>query len=156
MRPINKNNIFFLLLTFLGIFFYSSLAFPQKLGSVELISKKTGQSCVFTVEIAATEAERNRGLMFREALDPQAGMFFVYPDQKIRIFWMKNTKIALDMIFIDSDNTIVHIHHNAIPMSKADIPSLFPARYVLEVNAGTAKQYGIVKGDKVKIEVPAP
>ncbi len=136
--------------------FFSVQAYAQKAGSIELFSKKTGHKYIFTVEIVETETERNRGLMFREALDPHAGMLFVYPDQEIRTFWMKNTRIALDLIFIDTNNKIVHIHPNAIPMDETSISSQFPARYVLEVNAGMAKQCGLGKGDKVKIKLPAP
>ncbi|RPI79612.1 MAG: DUF192 domain-containing protein [Desulfobacteraceae bacterium] len=138
----------------LGFIFTSVQIYAQQLGSVELFNKKTGRKYVFNVEIAQTETERSRGLMYRKALDPQAGMLFVYPDQKFRTFWMKNTLIALDLIFIDTKKRIVHIHPNAIPMDETNIPSQFPAQYVLEVNAGMAKQCGLNKGDRVKIKTP--
>jgi hypothetical protein len=150
-----KQLTLFFIFIILGSMFFSVQVYAQQFGSIELFSKKTGRKYVFKVEIAGTEAKRSRGLMFRETLDPQAGMLFVYPDQKLRTFWMKNTLVALDLIFIDTKNRIVHIHPDAIPMDETNIPSQFPARYVLEVNAGMAKQCGFNKGDKVKIKIPS-
>ena len=151
-----KRRMLFLLFIFFGPFFYSSPILGQRMGQVEALSQKTGRSCIFTVEIAETKDERSRGLMFREALDPHAGMLFIFPDQDLRIFWMKNTKIPLDLIFMDDNKRIVHIHHNATPMSEANISSRVPARYVLEVNAGMANKCGLARGDKVKINLSVP
>ncbi len=103
----------------------------------------------FNVELATTEPERQRGLMFRKQLPPGQGMLFdFFSDQPVS-FWMHNTYISLDMIFIRSDGRIMHIAENAKPMSDDLIPSGTPVRAVLEVVAGTARELGIKEGDKV-------
>ena len=104
----------------------------------------------FDVEMALTEPQREHGLMFRKELGPYEGMLFdFYHEQKVS-FWMKNTLIPLDMLFIAGDGTIRHIHANAKPLSTDTIPSEYPVRAVLEINGGTAALLGIKPGDKVK------
>ena len=104
----------------------------------------------FDVEMALTEPQREHGLMFRKELGPYEGMLFdFYHEQKVS-FWMKNTLISLDMLFIAGDGTIRHIHVNAKPLSTDTIPSEYPVRAVLEINGGTAALLGIKPGDKVK------
>lgn len=105
---------------------------------------------IFDVEMALTEPQREHGLMFRKTLGPYEGMLFdFYHDQKVS-FWMKNTLIPLDMIFIAGDGVIKHIYANAKPLSTDTIPSEYPVRAVLEINGGTAGLLGIKPGDKVK------
>ncbi|MFO1085914.1 MAG: DUF192 domain-containing protein [Reyranellaceae bacterium] len=104
----------------------------------------------FDVELALTEAERSRGLMFREKLGPYDGMLFDFHQEAPVSFWMKNTLIPLDMVFIAADGTIRHVHANAVPLSTDTIPSEFPVRGVLEINGGSARLLGIKPGDKVK------
>ena len=103
----------------------------------------------FTVEIAATPAEQEHGLMDRTSMPAGHGMLFVFPDSQPRTFWMKNTLIPLDMLFFDANRHLVAIQANAQPC-KADpcqlYPSDAPARYVLELNAGTAAKFGLRKG----------
>src|SRR5262249_55728420 len=94
--------------------------------------------------------ERARGLMFREKLGPYEGMLFDFYREAPVGFWMKNTLIPLDMVFIASDGTIRHIHANAKPHSTDTIPSEYPVRAVLEINGGSARLLGIKPGDKVK------
>ena len=103
----------------------------------------------FTVELARTEAEQARGLMFRTELAPDRGMLFPYSPPQPVAFWMKDTLIPLDMIFIRADGRILRIAENTEPHSLAIISSGGPARGVLEVIAGTAQKYGIVPGDRV-------
>lgn len=88
--------------------------------------------------------------MYREHLDPNAGMLFVFDDTAPRTFWMKNTLIPLDMLFIAADGHIVDIHERAIPLSEDIIPSQVPARAVLELNGGTVTRLGIRVGDLVR------
>ncbi len=107
-------------------------------------------ACSFNVEIAATEEEHERGLMFRESLPDNGGMLFLYNNDEVRYFWMKNTLIALDMIFISAKRRVVSVFHAARPMDGTTISSIYPARYVLEVNAGKAKQCNIKAGTKVR------
>ncbi len=109
-----------------------------------------GREIKFDVELALNDAERSRGLMFREKLGPYDGMLFDFHREAPVSFWMKNTLIPLDMIFIAADGTIRSIHANAVPHSVETIPSQFPVRGVLEINGGSAKLLGIKPGDKVK------
>jgi uncharacterized membrane protein (UPF0127 family) len=104
----------------------------------------------FEVELALNDAERSRGLMYREKLGPYDGMLFDFYQDAPVSFWMKNTLIPLDMVFIASDGTIKHVHANAVPLSTEAIPSQFPVRAVLEINGGSARLLGIKPGDKVK------
>jgi uncharacterized protein len=104
----------------------------------------------FDVELALNDVERARGLMFREKLGPYEGMLFDFYREEPVSFWMKNTLIPLDMVFIAGDGTIRHIHANAKPHSTDTIPSGYPVRAVLEINGGSARLLGIKPGDKVK------
>jgi uncharacterized protein len=103
----------------------------------------------FAVELATDEAERERGLMFRKELPEGHGMLFDFEEDRPVSFWMHNTLISLDMIFIRSDGTIVRIAENTEPMSDRLVPSGAPVRAVLEVVAGTARKLGIAPGDHV-------
>jgi uncharacterized membrane protein (UPF0127 family) len=98
------------------------------------------------VEVADTTAERAKGLMFREALDPAAGMLFVYETPRRTSFWMKNTLIPLDIIFADATGTVIHVHAGAVPGDLTPIDSMGTVAYVLEVNAGLAAKLGVVPG----------
>ena len=109
-----------------------------------------GREVKFDVELALNDAERSRGLMYREKLGPYEGMLFDFYQDAPVSFWMKNTLIPLDMLFIASDGTIRHIHPNATPLSTESIPSQFPVRAVLEINGGSARLLGIKPGDKVR------
>jgi len=104
----------------------------------------------FNVELALNDAERARGLMFREKLGPYDGMLFDFYQEAPVSFWMKNTLIPLDMVFIAADGTIRHVHANAVPLSTDTVPSEYPVRAVLEINGGSARLLGIKPGDKVK------
>jgi len=112
------------------------------------IASKTGVH-VFTVEIADTEQSRERGLMFRKELPPGRGMLFDFHREQQVGFWMKNTLIPLDMIFIDGRGRIVSIEQDAKPMSEDVIMSGGQVRAVLEVDGGTARRLGIAPGDRV-------
>ncbi|HLL28747.1 MAG TPA: DUF192 domain-containing protein [Xanthobacteraceae bacterium] len=104
---------------------------------------------VFEVEMAETPEEQETGLMYRRELADGKGMLFDMGEERPAIFWMKNTYVSLDMIFIRGDGTIANIARNTTPLSEARIYSSGPVRGVLEVVAGTAKRYGIVPGDHV-------
>jgi uncharacterized membrane protein (UPF0127 family) len=104
----------------------------------------------FDVELALNDSQRARGLMFREKLGPYEGMLFDFYQEAPVSFWMKNTLIPLDMLFIAGDGTIRHIHANATPLSTDSIPSEYPVRAVLEINGGSARLLGIKPGDKVR------
>lgn len=101
------------------------------------------------VEIADTEYDRAVGLMFRESMEENQGMLFIMPSERKQAFWMKNTMIPLDMIFMDKDQKIVSIQKNTRPYSEQSYISEKPAKYVVEVIAGFANKYGIKEGDTV-------
>jgi uncharacterized membrane protein (UPF0127 family) len=115
--------------------------------TIEIISANGVHA--FSVELATNDAERERGLMYRKELPEGRGMLFDFQvDQPVQ-FWMHNTYLPLDMIFITGDGRILRIAENAKPMSDALIPSGGPVRGVLEVIAGTARKLGIAAGDRV-------
>jgi uncharacterized membrane protein (UPF0127 family) len=109
-----------------------------------------GREIKFDIELALNDAERSRGLMFRDKLGPYEGMLFDFFQDAPVSFWMKNTLIPLDMVFIAGDGTVKSVHANAVPRSTDAIPSQFPVRAVLEINGGSARLLGIKPGDKVK------
>lgn len=104
----------------------------------------------FKVEIAATPAQQAQGLMRRAVMPADAGMLFTYAEAQPTAFWMKNTLIPLDMLFIAADGRIIHIHPNAVPHSETSIPSRGPVKGVLEINGGLAARLGIRVGDVVR------
>lgn len=103
----------------------------------------------FAVELARTPEQQELGLMFRPSLAPDAGMLFDFGQPKPASFWMKNTLIPLDMLFITADGRIAGIHEHAQPLSEAVIESHVPVRAVLEVKGDTVAQLGIKVGDVV-------
>jgi uncharacterized protein len=112
------------------------------------IASKTGVH-TFEVEMALTPDEKERGLMFRRELPAGHGMLFDFMVDQNVAFWMKNTYIPLDMMFIRGDGRILRIEENAEPLSERNIPSGGPVRAVLEVIGGTARKLGIAPGDQV-------
>lgn len=112
-----------------------------------------GKTHNLEVELALTPKEMATGLMFRESMEENHGMLFFFGQEQELRFWMKNTLIPLDMLFIKSDGTIHHIHENAIPHDLTGIPSQGPVSAVLEINGGLAAKWGISKDDKVKHEL---
>lgn len=110
----------------------------------------------FQVEVMRTEDEQRRGMMFRRSLDPDKGMLFPFPAERIASFWMENTYVSLDMIFIRGDGTIQRIEKRAEPLSTRTIMSGAPVLAVLEVVAGTADKLGIKPGDKVSYPIFKP
>ncbi|MEQ1769871.1 MAG: DUF192 domain-containing protein [Devosia sp.] len=104
----------------------------------------------FNVEIADDNAERARGLMFRDHLAPDAGMLFDYHQEQLASFWMQNTLIPLDMVFIAADGTVKTVHVNARPMDTTGIPSEVPVRFVLEIPGGRSVEIGLKPGDKLE------
>jgi uncharacterized membrane protein (UPF0127 family) len=104
----------------------------------------------FHVEIADTDAERAKGLMFRQELADDAGMLFDFGDERQTSFWMQNTFIPLDMIFISADGVVKNIHVNARPLDTTAIPSDGPVRFVLEIPGGRSGEIGLAVGDRLE------
>ncbi len=107
-------------------------------------------SARFSIEIADDDAERARGLMHRESMARSAGMLFVYDRPQPLSFWMRNTLIPLDMIFIDARGEVKHIHHQAIPLDETPIFGGDNLTTVLEINGGLARAMGITVGSEVR------
>lgn len=116
---------------------------PMAVRQVEL----KGQ--VLTVEVADTDALRERGLMFRKQMDESRGMLFVWPEAAARTFWMKNTYLPLDMVFINHGR-VVGVVPNAIPLDESPLSVDGDSDAVLEVNAGWAARHGVAVGDALK------
>jgi len=110
----------------------------------------------FQVEIAATPEKRERGLMYRRELPPDHGMLFIFPAEKVNSFWMKNTPIPLDMIFISSERKIVGIVQETVPFSLDGRSVSAPSQYVLEINGGLSRRYGFKAGDAVRFDHVRP
>ena len=108
-----------------------------------------------TLELALTRDEIGQGLMFRNSLPDDRGMLFLFSEERIPSFWMKNTLIPLDMVFLSPDGTIVDVIHNALPCTKDPCPQYIPkaeALAVLEVAAGVAQAYGLEESIQLKFE----
>jgi uncharacterized protein len=117
-----------------------------KQGILNFLTPEKKQISTIDIEIAETEASHEKGLMFRKHMQYNQGMLFVFEDESRRTFWMKDTDLSLDIIFINSDKMIIHVVPNCVPYSTESIPSFEYAQYVVEVNAGFCKQNGIEVG----------
>ena len=110
----------------------------------------------FTVELAETQEKQALGLMFRDSLPDDHGMLFVFPSEGLRRFWMKNTRIPLDIMYFDGDLKLVSVSENVQPCRTPhcpSYPSTGPARYVLELNAGKAAELGLQPGDPLELHL---
>lgn len=124
----------------LNLFLFSPL-FAGNSGIVSLTT--TDQAIEFMVEISSTEKEKARDLMFRKYLHPNHGMLFLYDPPSFARFWMKNTYIPLDLVFIDAQDKIVQIYEKAKPLSQKLICSQQPIKAILELSAGSIARYNI-------------
>lgn len=144
-----------LLFTFLLIAGTSCSLMSTQEHNISIVTINTKQASIhINVEIAATNNQRQQGLMYRKTLPEQNGMLFIFPQKQIASFWMKNTLIPLDMIFISADLTIVHIEKDVPPCKKdpcAVYSSGTPVLYVLETNSGFTNTYTIQEGDSVTL-----
>ena len=144
----NKIKFLFLILCVLPLF--ACLGEDALTENQLLIETQAGESHRFNLELAITQEQQIQGLMNRTELAEDSGMLFYFNEESERAFWMKNTLIPLDIIFIKADGTIHHIHENAIPHDLTRIISNGAVGSVLEVNGGLASKLNIRKGDKVK------
>ncbi len=116
------------------------------------VTTQDGRQIGFVVEIADTPSKRTMGLQYRRELDSGRGMLFVFPVEDIQSFWMKNTPLPLDMIFITREGKIAGIIERTVPFSLDARSVTVPSQYVLEINAGLAERHGIKTGDTVRFE----
>ena len=112
--------------------------------------KADGTATQIRIEIAETDQARTQGMMGRKVMRRDQGMLFVFPDAEPRAFWMVNTPLSLDIIFVGADKRIVRIHPDATPYSDASLPSDKAAQYTIEVVAGFCAEHGIAEGDEVE------
>jgi uncharacterized protein len=119
-------------------------------GPGDLTIETAGKEVRFAVELVDTPMGRAQGLMHRETLPQGTGMLFDFHTEQPVSFWMRNTLIPLDMLFIDSGGRILRIHARAQPLDETQIPSIYPVQAVLEIGGGEAERLGIAVGDRVR------
>ena len=157
-RSINLISIFILLITATPFSSFAQSIEKNKIpftkdGRLSFIKQNSRHAFkIIAIEIADNSQERARGLMGHRSLSDSQGMLFIYPKEKVLSFWMKNTAIPLDIIFINKSRRIIKVHSNAVPMDKTSILSGEPVLYALEVNAGFCARYAIADGDEIKFE----
>ena len=127
----------------------SAVAFVKE-GELRFLDGRDNLRSAIDIEIADDEASRMQGLMYRDSMAENQGMLFVFPDEAERSFWMENTILPLDIIYIDARNRIVTIQKNTVPYSRDSIPSNGPAKYVVEVNAGYCDRHSVKVGDHIE------
>lgn len=120
--------------------------------SLYFLKKDRQKTPSISVEVASSQAERSLGLMYRRELGEHEGMFFIFPDESERSFWMKNTYLSLDIIFLDRELKVVNCAERAVPLTETPRKSTGPAQYVLEVPAGTAARWSLKPGDQAVME----
>ncbi len=122
----------------------------KKEGELQVIKLASDSTLVFfDIEIAETEYETQTGLMYRASMKPKRGMLFIFPDNRMRSFYMKNTQFPLDIIYIDENQKIVSFQKEAEAYNENSLPSEAPAKYVLEINAGLSDVHGLQIGDSI-------
>jgi len=121
----------------------------KKEGELLLMDSLNMTKAKIDIEIADTDYDRQLGLMFRKIMNENQGMLFIFPAEEMQSFWMRNTNISLDMIFVNSEKKIVTIHKSTTPLSDQSYSSTAPAKYVIEVNAGFLDRHNIKEGDRV-------
>lgn len=123
-------------------------------GELQFIDQADQVLKTVDIETAVSGYEQETGLMYRKSMKENQGMLFIYNDERPRPnFYMKNTLIGLDLIYINSQMEVVDVNENAKPMDETLLPSNMPAQYVLEVNAGMAKKWNLQIGDKVNFKL---
>lgn len=118
-------------------------------GDDRLVAHTATGDYAFSVEVVDTPATRAKGLMFRQSLAKDAGMLFDFQQEQQTAFWMQNTFIPLDMVFIAADGVVKTIHVNAKPHDTTSIPSGVPVRFVLEIPGGRSVEIGLKPGDRI-------
>lgn len=137
--------------------FLAALFFAQAVAAATVVPvtiETAKKPVVLKLEVAATELSREKGLMYRKTLKPNDGMLFLFPQSNRISFWMKNTPLPLDILFVASNGKIIHIAENTTPYSLTPIASDGVYISTIELNAGRAKREGIAEGDHVTYQLP--
>ena len=137
------------LLSFILFFLYSLNSSAEFLKKELLISNSDNELKYFTVEVADNDKLRSLGLMGRTDIPEGTGMLFIWNNEAYRNFWMKNTPSSLDIIFFDKNGYFINVQENTIPYSLDSIPSLKPAKYVLELIAGSSKKFNLYDHSRI-------
>ena len=148
-----------ILITAFALFMIINNFFPGKKKDNDFVFKKNGVLTFIDstgkvkdkidIQIAETDFDRQLGLMFRKSMGENQGMLFIFPETSVQSFWMRNTYISLDMIFVDDNKKIITIHKNTKILSDQSYQSTGQAKYVIEVDAGFSDEFNIKVGDKV-------
>lgn len=168
IKPTGKNTALIILICFITSFYFSACQKDPGEIKVDTVNNKDASKIQFKkqgevyfqdslknlkkkidVEIAETEETRHLGLMFRENMPEDQGMLFLFPAEEFQSFYMKNTIMPLDIMFVNSKKQIVKIHRRTEPFSEKSLPSMKPTMYVVEVNAGFSDKYNIKEGDHI-------
>ena len=121
-----------------------------KEGELTIFKASDSTKVALNIEISDTDFDIQTGLMYRNSMENNQGMLFVFDNETERFFYMKNTRIPLDLIYIDNNKLIVSFQENANPLDESSLPSEVPAQYVLEVNAGLAEKWLLEVGDRIE------
>lgn len=168
IKPTGKKTALIILISFITSFYFSACQKDPGEIKVDTVNNKDASKIQFKkqgevyfqdslknlkkkidVEIAETEETRHLGLMFRENMPEDQGMLFLFPAEEFQSFYMKNTIMPLDIMFVNSKKQIVKIHRRTEPFSEKSLPSMKPSMYVVEVNAGFSDKYNIKEGDHI-------
>lgn len=131
---------------------------PSKLPivSVKFASPQGSASGDYSLEVCSTDSERALGLMYRRSLAEHSGMLFVFPHERENSFWMKNTYIPLDMIFVDADLKVVGILEDVPPLNEVPRSVGKPSKFVVELGAGVTRKHGVVVGSRMVVDGDIP
>ena len=122
-------------------------------GTAQILRQGSADTLVsLAIEFAISDTEQRQGLMFRKSMGEKQGMLFIFEAEEERFFWMRNTYLSLDILYLNKDLEIITIHEQVIPLYDGRIPSFNPAQYVLEVIGGFCQQYQVRKGDKIQYQ----
>ena len=127
---------------------YSAFEFTKE-GELTFTSSESEFIAKIDIEIAEDDEARGQGMMYRSKMKESEGMLFIFTREQLQSFWMRNTPLSLDMLFVNKNNEIVTIHKNTEPFSESSYASTKPSIYVVEVMAGYTDTYGIKEGDKI-------
>lgn len=145
--------VFFVNFALLDINSYAEVEKNTTYSEPLVLENENGESFKFIVEVVSDDLSRQKGLMFRDKMARNEGMLFNFETEKHVTFWMHNTYISLDLLFINSDGIVVNIFEGAVPMSKKPIPSKEKVKAVLEINSGMLKVFSVGIGSVVRHKI---
>lgn len=152
VQALKKTRILFCSLFVFMLFLFSSVACGK-----EFVKVFFPDGAVITAELAVTDEERQRGLMYREKINADQGMLFIFEEESIQSFWMKNMNFSIDIIWLDREKRIIHIEHRVPPCPEEPCPtysSRIPAMYILEIKAGSADKNKLKLYDRLEFILP--